>query len=134
MKAVNHAATSKTENFVQMKNVAHAVKIIKNAVVVKIIQLLQTDVTVDTIAAIHALQYQLHAILVNHASGSNLAVIATLAVIANLAVIATLAEIFHVIAILVVDLVDAEMVPVDHKDILNRLVTNLVVSFEIELL
>ena len=37
MKAVNHAAISKTENFVWMKIVAQAIKTIKNAVVVKII-------------------------------------------------------------------------------------------------
>ena len=110
IKEVKNSATSKTENFVWMKNVATAIEIIINAVVVKIIWLvaiIQPVVSITVTHALHNKRSVVAVILVHAAHVSNL----------------------NVIAILVEDVVDASMVPIDSNDILNRLVTNLLVYF-----
>lgn len=128
MKAVNHAAISKTENFVWMKIVAQAIKTIKIAVVVKITQLSQKVVPVDVITAIHALQCHKYVILVQHAA-NNLAVIGIL--VEGLAVTSNLAEDLVLIKTLAVNVTDTAIVCVDFKDILILLVEKLLVYFEI---
>ena len=67
-------------------------------------------------------------ITVTHALHNHVGVIAVILV--HLAHVANL----NVIAILVEDVVDASMIYFDSNDILNRLVINLLVIFEIELL
>ena len=116
MKEVNHAAASKTENFVWMKSKAQAIKIMESAVKMKIIYVVQTDVPADATPATHALQYN----NVVHPS----------VVVSQLAVIGTLVVIVAVIKTLVEDVVEVAMLASDHKDILNRLVTKFSVSFE----
>ena len=127
MKVVNHAAISKTENFVQMKTAAQAIKIMIIAVVEKTIQLSQKVVPVDKITVIHAPQCHKYAILAQYAN--NLAVIGIL--VENLVVISILVEDLVLIKTLVEDVIDSAIVYVDFKDILIQLAKKLLVYFEI---
>ena len=112
MIAVNNAATSKTKNFVWMKLVATAIKIIARTVLGKIIQVVATVVPVDVVTATHALHnVDVVVVILVHAPA-----------VANHNVIAAN------------PVVDVDAVDLDYNDILNRLVTNYLAYYEIELL
>ena len=115
MIAVNNAVTSKTKNFVWMKLVATAIKIIARTVLGKIIQVVATVVPMDVATATHALHnVDVVVVILVHAPA-----------VANHNVIA---------ANPVEDVVDVDAVDLDYNDILNRLVTNLLAYYYIELL